>query len=171
MKATLLTLTILMSSFHNYAKASGYITREKIQSEGTFNTVIPSVELSVSCVEDEFWGESDLTLHWKMPADLTTKHFQAFNIHNLGPGACDGQTKELSQIISKNNGLAVKVSYQTKIAVIIWPDECALIRLEDVSVKPQESIYNFYAGDNTLLSKMTPQECQKLSESWTETSQ
>jgi|GEM_PF-7111974 hypothetical protein len=168
MKNVFLTLISLMLSSHSYAQANGYITREKIQSEGNFNAIIPSSDLSFSCREDEFWGESDLTIDWKMPKGLTTKYFQSFSQHNYGPGACDYQTTELNQVIKKNGGLSVQVAYKTKLAVIIWSDECALIRLEDVSVKPQELSYHFGVGGNTLLSKMTPQECLKLSESWAE---
>lgn len=152
-------------------QAIAYTTREIVLKKGMAEAKIPVLDFKVTCVQDDFWGESDLDLNWKMPSGLTANEFKIFNKHNLLPGACDGQLKDIDALKTQDGGLNVSLSYSTKLSVIIWPDTCSLIRLEETTVKIKSSDYEFSAGDNTVIAQLTPEKCISLSENWVPSAQ
>ncbi len=156
-----MAIAILLSN-----QASAYVTREIILKQGTIETKIPASDFKVTCVQDDFWGESDLDLNWKIPSGLTANDFGTFNKHNLLPGACEAQLKDLAALKTKDGELSVNLNYLTKLSVIIWSDTCSLIRLETADLKIKNSDYEFSAGDNTVIAQLTPEKCMSLSEGW-----
>jgi len=151
-------------------QAGAHITREIILKQGTTDTKIPASDFKVACVQDNFWGESDLYLKWKMPLGLTTSEFKIFNKHNLVPGACDGQLKDIKTLKAQEGEVNVSLSYFTKFSVVIWADTCSLSRVEGVTTKIRNSEYEFFAGDSTLIAQLTPEKCMSISENWVRSS-